>query len=98
MPIPPRPLPPSRIPGRSSFVPAESRQKAPAWMPADNRQAERSFELKSQVHQKLLVSLNTDQMKLISKERMRIEIGTAVESLLLQEGIPMALAERDRLI
>ncbi len=59
---------------------------------------DRYFELKSQVHRKLLTSLNTDQLKHISKERMRIEIGSAVEQLLLQENIPMTLPERDRVI
>ncbi len=65
---------------------------------AEASQADRYFELKSQVHQKLLNSLNTDQLKLLSKERMRVEIGAAVESLLLGENIPMTLAERDRLV
>ncbi len=83
MPIPPRPR--TSLPSRPA-------------VPSGARQAERSFELKSQVHQKLLSSINTDQIKLISKERMRVEIGTAVESLLMQENIPMALAERDRFI
>jgi len=64
----------------------------------DTRAVDRAFELKSQVHQKLLNSLNTDQIKLMSKERVRAEIGTAVESLLMQENIPMNLQERERLI
>ncbi len=54
--------------------------------------------LKSKVHRNLLNSLNTETLRLISKERLRGEIGSAVEQLLLQENIPMTLAERDRVI
>ena len=50
------------------------------------------------VHQKLLNSINTDQIKLISRDRIRMEIGVAVESLLMQENIPMNIQERDRII
>jgi pilus assembly protein CpaF len=59
---------------------------------------ERHSELKSKVHRKLLQSLNSDTLRLISKERLRGEIGQAVEKLLLQENIPMTLPERDRII
>src|SRR5207245_4275797 len=37
-------------------------------------------------------------LRLISKERLRVEIGRAVEKLMLQENIPMTLPERDRII
>src|SRR5437867_13237343 len=60
--------------------------------------ADRYFDLKSKVHRKLLTSLNTETLRLISKERLRGEIGSAVEQLLLQENIPMTLPERDRVI
>ena len=59
---------------------------------------ERHSELKSKVHRRLLQSLNSDTLRLISKERLRGEIGQAVEKLLLQENIPMTLPERDRII
>jgi pilus assembly protein CpaF len=59
---------------------------------------ERHSELKSKVHRKLLQSLNSETLRLISKERLRGEIGRAVEKLLLQENIPMTLPERDRII
>src|SRR5438552_5796154 len=55
-------------------------------------------DLKSKVHRKLLQSLNSETLRLISKERLRGEIGQAVEKLLLQENIPMTLPERDRII
>ncbi len=60
--------------------------------------AERHAELKTKVHRKLLQSLNSEILRLISKERLRGEIGRAVEKLLLQENIPMTLPERDRVI
>jgi pilus assembly protein CpaF len=59
---------------------------------------ERNSDLKSKVHRKLLQSLNSETLRLISKERLRGEIGQAVEKLLLQENIPMTLPERDRVI
>src|SRR6516162_2573482 len=59
---------------------------------------ERRSDLKSKVHRKLLQSLNSETLRLISKERLRGEIGSAVEKLLLQENIPMTLPERDRII
>jgi len=63
-----------------------------------DRAPERHSELKSKVHRKLLQSLNSETLRLISKERLRGEIGRAVEKLLLQENIPMTLPERDRII
>ena len=62
------------------------------------RSPERHSDLKSKVHRKLLQSLNSETLRLISKERLRGEIGRAVEKLLLQENIPMTLPERDRII
>jgi len=63
-----------------------------------NGRADRWADLRGQVHRKLLNSVNTETLKLISKERLRVEIGNAVEQLLLQENIPMTLPERDRVI
>jgi pilus assembly protein CpaF len=60
--------------------------------------AERWLDIKSMVHQKLLASLDTDTLKAINKERVRGEIGLTVEKLVLDEGIPMTLAERERII
>src|SRR3989442_12507726 len=60
--------------------------------------AARQSDLKSKVHRKLLQSLNSETLRLLSKERLRGEIGRAVEKLLLQETIPMTLPERDRII
>src|SRR5258708_25959250 len=96
--IPPRPPFPSRNEPAAPPPPAPPPRGRPHFPPTDPRHADRTFELKSLVHQKLLTSLNTDQLKLISRERVRMEIGVAVESLLMQENIPMTLPERDRII
>ena len=60
--------------------------------------AERWFEIKNLVHQKLLSSMDTETLKTINKERVRGEIGLTVEKLVLDEGIPMTLAEREKMI
>jgi pilus assembly protein CpaF len=60
--------------------------------------AERWLEIKNLIHQKLLMTLDIDTLKAIKKEQVRGEIGLTVEKLLLDEGIPMTLAERERLI
>src|SRR5690242_2013662 len=60
--------------------------------------ADRWFEIKSQVHQKLLNSLTSDQLKDLNKDSVRGQIGAAVEKLILDESLPMTLAERERLI
>ena len=59
---------------------------------------ERWFEIKSTVHQKLLNSLTAEQLKSLNKESVRGQIGIVVEKLVLEEQIPMTLAERERLI
>jgi pilus assembly protein CpaF len=59
---------------------------------------ERWFEIKSQVHAKLLNSLTADQLKQLSKDGVRGQIELVVERLVLDENIPMTLAEREKLI
>jgi len=60
--------------------------------------ADRWFEIKSQVHNKLLNSLTPDQLKGLNKDSVRGEIGATVERLILDEALPMTMAERERLI
>ena len=60
--------------------------------------ADRWFEIKSKVHIKLLNSLNPEQLKTLNKESVRGQIGLVVERLVMDEGIPMTLAERERVI
>ena len=60
--------------------------------------ADRWFELKSQVHQKLVNSLTPDQLKNLNKDSVRGQVGAVVEKLILDDSLPMTLAERERLI
>ncbi|HKC87860.1 MAG TPA: ATPase, T2SS/T4P/T4SS family, partial [Blastocatellia bacterium] len=59
---------------------------------------DRWFELKSQVHQKLVNSLSADQLKGLNKDNIRGQIGAVVERLILDEALPMTMAEREKLI
>jgi pilus assembly protein CpaF len=58
--------------------------------------ADRWFEIKSQVHAKLLNSLTADQLKDLNKDSVRGQIGAVVEKLIVDEAIPMTVAERER--
>jgi len=60
--------------------------------------ADRWFQIKQQIHLKLLNSLSPDQLKAISKESVREQIGNVVERIVQDEHIPMTMAERERLI
>jgi len=60
--------------------------------------ADRWFELRSQVHLKLLNTLSPEQLKTLNKEGVRAQIGNIVERLVIEESLPMTLAERDRVI
>ena len=60
--------------------------------------ADRWFELKSQVHQKLVNSLTPEQLKDLNKDSVRGQIGTVVEKLIIDESLPMTMGEREKLI
>jgi pilus assembly protein CpaF len=60
--------------------------------------ADRWFQIKSQLHSKLLASLNPDQLRALNKEGVREQVGNVVERLVLDERIPMTVSERERLI
>ena len=60
--------------------------------------SDRWFEIKSKIHHKLLSSLNPEQLRTLNKESVRAQIGGVVERLVGDEGIPMTLAERERVI
>ena len=60
--------------------------------------ADRWFELRSQVHLKLLNTLSPDQLKALNKDGVRAQIGNLVERLVIDEGLPMNAVERDRVI
>src|ERR1044071_3513992 len=60
--------------------------------------ADRWFEIKSQVHQKLLNSLTSEQLRDLKKDSVRGQIGAEVERLILDEAIPMTMGEREKLV
>jgi pilus assembly protein CpaF len=62
------------------------------------RGADRYFELKSQIHRKLLGVLNLERASSNPKDRTRAEIGRVVERLLDEERVPMTAAEQTRIV
>ncbi len=62
------------------------------------RAADRYFELKSQIHRKLLGVLNMDRVSSLPKDRIRAEIGRVVERLLDEERVPMTTAEQTKIV
>jgi pilus assembly protein CpaF len=62
------------------------------------RGADRYFELKSEIHRKLIGVLNLDRVSSIPKDRIRAEIGRVVERLLDDERVPMTVAEQTKIV
>ena len=65
---------------------------------ASSRVADRYFELKSQIHRKLIGVLNLERVSSIPKDRVRTEIGRVVERLLDEERVPMTTAEQTKIV
>jgi len=59
---------------------------------------DRNFELKSQIHRKLIGVLNLERVASIPKDRVRMEIGRVVERLLEDERVPMTTAEQTKIV
>src|ERR1700688_1476577 len=90
-------MPKRQLPGAivgSSNRPVPARGGVP---PMAARSADRYFELKSQIHRKLLGVLNLERASSIPKDRMRAEIGRVVERLLDEERVPMTTAEQTKI-
>ena len=62
------------------------------------RASDRTFELKSQIHRKLISVLNLERVSSLPKDRLRSEIGRVVEKLLEDERVPMTAVEQNRII
>ena len=67
-------------------------------LPIATRGADRYFELKSQIHRKLIGVLNLERASSIPKDRIRTEIGRVVERLLDEERVPMTTAEQTKIV
>lgn len=59
---------------------------------------DRWFAIKSQLHGRLLNSLTPDQLRSLSKDGVREQVGNVVERLAREEHLPLTVSERDRLI
>jgi len=59
---------------------------------------DRWFQLKSQVHTRLLNTLSPDQLRSLGKDGMKDSIANSVEKLIADTGTPMTISERERLI
>jgi len=79
----------------SNYRPLPNRNSTGAPAP---RVLDRNFELKSQIHRKLIGVLNLDRVSSIPKDRVRAEIGRVVERLLEEERVPMTTAEQARIV
>ena len=60
--------------------------------------ADRYFELKSEIHKKLIGVLDLDRVSSLPKDRVRSEIGRVVERLLDDERVPMTTAEQNKIV
>jgi len=60
--------------------------------------ADRYFDLKSEIHRKLITVINLERVSSIPKDRLRAEIGRVVERLLDDERVPMTTAEQNKII
>jgi pilus assembly protein CpaF len=62
------------------------------------RASDRTFELKSQIHRKLISVLNLERVSSLPKDRLRAEIGRVVERLLDDEHVPMTAVEQNKIV
>jgi len=78
--------------------PSPSKERHPVNAAGTPRSADRMFELKSEIHRKLIGVLNLDRVSSIPKDRLRSEIGRVVERLLDDERVPMTTAEQNKIV
>ena len=88
-----RPPPPPR-----PNAPPPRPAAAPSAAATAHRVADRYFELKSEIHRKLIGVINLEQVANIPKDRIRAEIGRVVERLLDEERLPMTTAEQNKIV
>src|SRR5215470_7068930 len=79
----------------SNYRPQPNRNSSGAPAP---RALDRNFELKSQIHRKLIGVLNFDRVSSLPKDRVRAEIGRVVERFLEEERVAMTAAEQNKII
>lgn len=62
------------------------------------RTLDRYFELKSEIHRKLIGVLNLEKVSSLPTDRVRAEIGKVVEKLLDEERVPMTTQEQNKIV
>lgn len=95
---PSRPLsrPSRRIGARPLVAAAEGKTVSTPVTPL--RGTQRNFELKAEIHRKLISVLNVDKVNSLPRERVRDEIGRVVEKLLQDQRVPMTTQEENQII
>src|SRR5436190_18145031 len=90
----------SRRIGMKPVLPAKAAAQVekPAAQPAVLRATSRTFELKSEIHRKLISVLNFDKVNSLPRDRIRMEIGRVVEKLLQEQRVPMTTSEENQII
>ncbi len=100
--LPPRPAPPRGLVGKP--LPQVEKEKVSSGSMSMStpvaavRPSDRYFELKSEIHKKLIGVLNLDRVSSIPKDRVRAEIGRVVERLLEDERVPMTMSEQNKIV
>jgi pilus assembly protein CpaF len=90
--------PPRRFGARAVQAAAENRPLPQAQAGPALRGANRNFELKAEIHRKLIAVLNIDKVNTLPRERVRSEIGRVVEKLLQDQRVPMTTQEENQII
>ena len=90
--------PPPRPPASPQKPPVRPAASAAAAAATVSRGVDRYFELKSEIHRKLIGVINLEQVANIPKDRIRADIGRVVERLLDEERLPMTTAEQNKIV
>lgn len=96
---------PGAVADRGKAAPAPARPSPanranPQQLPTavGGRTLDRYFELKSEIHRKLIGVLNLDKVSSLPTDRVRAEIGRVVERLLIDERVPMTTQEENKIV
>src|SRR6266567_4427189 len=66
--------------------------------PAAIKDQEFFQDLKSRIHRRLIERLDLSKLDLLGSNELVREIGFVIQSLIIEEGVPLNQVERDRLI
>jgi pilus assembly protein CpaF len=95
---PSAPSAPAAPAGRPAPVRSDAPQVPSSTQPPAVRPADRTMEIKGEIHRKLIGVLNLEKVGSIPKDRLRSEIGRVVERLVEDERVPMTTADTNRLV